>query len=95
VENTASLVVAMGFRKAVVAPALGVIGEHLSQQRELVYERGQLNQTLEKLAALPAERLKQMGDLNYREIRSYAWANLAKVFTELLRGQGTLARKIG
>ncbi len=94
VENSGSVCMAMGFRKPVVAPALGVIGERLCHQPDLVYPPGGLSNALAVLAALPAARIAQIGELNYKEIRGYAWTNLARVFTELLASQEISATRI-
>jgi len=87
VENTSSLVVAMGFRKPVLAPNLGVIGERLRHQQELVYEPGGLEASLGKLSGLTAARMVQIGELNYEEIRRYTWSDMTSVFTEVSDGQ--------
>ncbi len=83
VENSGSVCMAMSFRKAVVAPDLGVIGERLHRQKELVYASGGLVAALAKLASLPAARLTAIGEANFAEITSYKWENLAAVFREL------------
>jgi len=84
VENTSSLIVAMGFRKPVVAPDLGVIGERLCRQRELVYQPGGLADALTVLAALPRERLEEIGEANYTEVTKYQWKDMGVIFQELL-----------
>ncbi len=86
VENTASLVVAMGFRKPVVAPNLGVIGERLCRQLELVYEPGQLEAGLRKLAEMTPARWKEIGEANFEEVSRYSWGDLGKVFQEISEG---------
>jgi len=83
VENTSSLVVAMGFRKPVLAPNLGVIGERLCHQPELVYEAGGLEGALQKLSELSLERIAKIGELNSAEICRYSWCDMAKIFAEL------------
>jgi glycosyltransferase involved in cell wall biosynthesis len=85
VENTASLVVAMGFRKPVLAPNLGVIGERLNRQPELVYEPGGLVAALEKLVQTPSAHLAEMGEANFVEARRYDWDDLNQVFREIFQ----------
>ena len=92
VENTSSLVVAMGFRKPVLAPNLGVIGERLCHQRELVYEPGGLEAAMAQLSTLTPARITQIGELNYQEIRRYTWNDMSKVFAELTGIQPALAK---
>ncbi len=83
VENSGSVCVAMGFHKPVVAPAMGVIGERLRHQPELVYPPGGLAAAVQKLAALPAARREAIGRDNFAEVTGYRWENLATVFAEL------------
>ncbi len=84
VENSGSICVAMGFRKAVVAPDLGVIAERLHRQRELVYEPGGLAGALQRAAALSGAQLAQFGEDNFKEVASYGWERLAPAFEEAL-----------
>lgn len=83
VENTSSLVVAMGFRKPVVAPNLGVIGERLHRQPELVYTPGNLDHALAALAKLSPDRIIEMGAANFDEVSRFTWSDIAGVFHEL------------
>jgi len=83
VENSGSVCVAMGFRKAVVAPDLGVMRERLHRQRELVYAPGGLADALRRLAAMPAARVAEIGEANFAEVTSYQWESLVGVFQEL------------
>jgi len=73
VENTAVAGRRDGFRKPVLAPNLGVIGERLCHQRELVYEPGHLEPAMAKLSILTPARIAQIGELNFQEIRRYTW----------------------
>ena len=83
VENTASVCMAMGFRKPVVAPNLGVIGERLHRQPELIYPPGGLADALQALAAMPAERWQEIGQENFAEVANYRWENFASLFREV------------
>jgi len=80
IENSASLTMSMGFQKPVVAPNLGVIGERLRGQPELVYWPGGLAGTLEKLAAMPAARLAEIGLANAAEVQRHNWKEIAGLF---------------
>jgi len=84
IENSASLNVAMGFRKAVVAPKLGVVAERLCRQPELVYEPDALVGTLQKLAALAPTRLVEIGQANFEEVSKYKWTDLVKLFDAVI-----------
>ncbi|HVU38137.1 MAG TPA: glycosyltransferase [Opitutales bacterium] len=82
VENTSSLVVAMGFRKPIVAPDLGIIGERLCHQRELVYAPGELITGLKTLAGLSTVRRSEIGAANFEEASRHDWSDLAPVLAE-------------
>jgi len=82
IENSASLTMSMGFRKPVVAPNLGVIGERLHRQAELVYVPGGLASTLEKLAGLSPARLTEIGQANFEEVQRHRWSDIATLFDE-------------
>jgi len=83
VENSGSVCLAMGFRKPIVAPNLGVIGERLQAQPELIYAPGGLPDALQALAKLSSVRLQEIGEANYREIKRYSWNAFGRFFMEL------------
>jgi len=85
IENSASLTMTMGFRKPVVAPDLGVVGERLCRQRELVYGADGLVAALQRLAALTPARLAEIGQANFDEVRKYKWEDV----TQLLEAGGS------
>ena len=87
VENSGSVCLAMCFHKPVVAPYLGVIGERLHRQPELVYAPGGLSNTLRTLATMPLARRAEIGEANFAEATSHRWENLTAVFEEVLAGR--------
>ncbi len=87
IENSASLTMSMGFRKPVVAPNLGVIGERLHRQPELVYAPGPngLEEALEILAQLPPTRLAEIGAANFAEVSRHQWSDLEALFDQAMK----------
>jgi len=84
VENTSSLCVAMGFKKPVVAPSLGVVTERLRHQPELVYNPGDLAKTLGKLESFSQGTLDDIGEANFKEVTSYRVEKFATLFDEIV-----------
>jgi glycosyltransferase involved in cell wall biosynthesis len=82
VENSGSLLVAMGFARAIVAPALGIIPERLCRQPELLYLPGRLEESLRRLAGLDQAHLRALGRQNLEEVTKYQWDDLAKFFPQ-------------
>jgi beta-1,4-mannosyltransferase len=79
VENSGSLLVAMGFARPVIAPALGVIGERLRKQPSLVYPPGQLGPALEQLRTITLSELRRMGAENRNEVTRYHWDDFPRL----------------
>ncbi len=80
IENSSSVVLAMGFGRAIVAPALGVLPEQLAHQGDLLYPAGELGPALERLVALPQARLDQAGRQNRRAAEATRWEDFAELF---------------
>lgn len=79
VENSGSLLVAMGFARPVIAPALGVICERLRTQPSLVYTPGQLGSALERLRSISLAELRRMGAENRTEVTRYRWDDFPRL----------------
>lgn len=79
IENSGSVILAMSFKKAVIAPAKGVLEERLKNQPELLY-KDCLDESFEVLKKLSAEDLLQIGEKNFRELFKYSWADFAAAF---------------
>lgn len=80
VENSGSVILAMGFAKPVVAPALGVLPERLRQQLALLYPPGHLYEALERLQRMDREALNEIGRRNLEEVERYRWEDFAGLF---------------
>ncbi len=80
IENSGSVILAMGFAKPVVAPALGILPERLRQQLTLVYRPGHLYEALERLKGMDRETLGEIGRQNLEEVERYRWEDFAELF---------------
>lgn len=83
IENSGAVILAMGFRKAVVAPRIGVLPERLSSQPELLYVTSP-REALVKLDQLSHEELHAIGQRNYLAVRQHRWEDFAICFGQKL-----------
>jgi glycosyltransferase involved in cell wall biosynthesis len=79
IENSGSVILAMSFKKAVIAPAMGVVKERLIKQQELLYTES-LEQSFENLKRKTSAELKKIGEGNYDTLLKYSWTDFAKAF---------------
>lgn len=79
IENSGSVILAMGFRKPVIAPDMGALTDRLKNQPELLYKES-LEESFEVLKKMSSEKLEQIGENNFRELSKYKWADFAKAF---------------
>lgn len=79
IENSGSVILAMSFKKAVIAPAMGVLEERLINQPELLY-RSSLEDSFEVLKKLTSEDLVQIGEKNFYELSKHSWADFITAF---------------
>ncbi len=79
IENSGSVILAMGFKKAVIAPQLGVLNERLKNQPELMYHES-MEQSFEVLKKMSPEKLAQIGELNFCELDKFKWEDFAVAF---------------
>ncbi len=79
IENSGSVILAMSFKKAVIAPSMGVLKERLVKQQELLYSES-LMQSFEILRNMKRETLKEIGEKNYERLSIYKWSDFAKAF---------------
>ncbi len=82
IENSGSLIMAMGFARPIIAPRQGVISERLRQQDEWLYDsHDELRQKLEMAATSPSTRLEAAGNRNFTALAKYTWEDFAFLFT--------------
>jgi beta-1,4-mannosyltransferase len=77
VENSGSLILAMGFRKAVIAPVRGVIATRLNHQRQLLFKTD-IDEILSKIEDI--SDLDKVGMENYEQVERYHWSDTAILF---------------
>lgn len=78
VENSGSAIMAMGFKKPIVAPKMGVLQKRLAQQSMLLYDN--LEQGIQKALELDTATLKNLGEANYKALQQYTWKDFGKAF---------------
>jgi len=84
VLNSGSVLLAMGFGKAVVAPNLGLIPFRLNRQTELLFDDVHpLVSVLQKAEKLDSTALKKIGDVNRTEALRYNWDDFAQFILAL------------
>ncbi len=80
IENSGSAILAMGFKKPIIAPRKGVLKYRLSQQDLLLYEEGELKNALLKSDSLKSEELKEIGNRNFRALLEHKWEDFSVCF---------------
>lgn len=78
VENSGSAIMAMGFKKPIVAPKMGVLKKRLSQQDVLLYD--DLENGLNKALQFDKAELRNFGEENYKALHKYTWEDFSKAF---------------
>lgn len=78
VENSGSAILAMGFKKAILAPEIGVLKKRLINQKELLYE--DLLKGMQKCFTYSKEELKIFGEKNFNSLGNYKWSDFRKIF---------------
>lgn len=80
IENSGSAILAMGFKKPIVAPNLGVLSERLQQQHELLFEEGEMAKILGAALAMDKSKLRKIGLQNYKALEKYKWEDFASCY---------------
>jgi glycosyltransferase involved in cell wall biosynthesis len=84
VLNSGSVLLAMGFGKAVVAPEIGLIPFRLRSQPQFLFnDQNSLLSILEKTEHMTLEELKEMGVENRRQALLYTWDDFAQFVLNL------------
>ena len=79
IENSGSVILAMSFKKPVIAPKMGVLTERLRNQPELLYEES-LEESFKVLKEIACTKLEQIGANNLRELDQYKWTDFTEAF---------------
>lgn len=80
IENSGTVILAMGFAKPVIAPSLGVLQERLAAQTDLLYEGGLLRQAMEHTIALGPAALDRRGERNRQALEAHRWEDIVTLF---------------
>ena len=81
IENSGSVILAMGFKKVVIAPNVGAITDRLKNQREFLYS----DNLLDKINLALSKALDEIigiGEKNYQELKKYSWEDYSSYFIE-------------
>jgi len=79
IENSGSAIMAMGYKKAVLAPKMGVLSARLEQQDYLLYDS--LDVGLKRALEMEKKELEKMGELNFMALKKYKWEDFGKAFS--------------
>ncbi len=86
VENSGTVILSMGFSKAIIAPKMGAIAERLKNQPDLLYsDQSALKNTLMYALRKRTEELQTIGDLNYQSLQENKWSDFQACFTKQIR----------
>ncbi len=86
--NSGSVVLAMSFRKPVIAPAMGSIPEILNSKGGFTYrasEKGGLLEAMMRALKCKPDELKAMGDRNFEKVKEFTPETLAARTLEIYR----------
>jgi len=79
IENSGSVILAMGFKKPVIAPRVGAVANRLSQQDILLYNN-KVENSLKELKNISIKELADIGQSNFNEVQKYTWKDFSKLF---------------
>ncbi|GAA0193125.1 hypothetical protein GCM10009122_56080 [Fulvivirga kasyanovii] len=83
IENSGSVILAMGFGKAIVAPAMGAVVDRLKSQNQLLYNpegEEELRAIIRRLMEMDHEEVNDYGRINAEELKEYQWKDFSKMF---------------
>ena len=81
IENSGSVIMAMGYKKAVLAPEMGVLTQRLCRQPQLLFQH-QPEEALKTFASMSQAELERIGRENYDEVNRYRWEDFADCISE-------------
>lgn len=78
VENSGSAIMAMGFKKPILAPKTGVLKKRLQQQENLLYKS--LGEGLKNVFDLNKKEIIELGEVNYQALKKNKWQDFTNIF---------------
>ena len=79
IENSGSVILAMGFKKIIVAPNIGVLPDRLVNQKDFLYKNN-LKEILHEIMQLENHRLIEYGEKNFNELKKHNWSRFGQFF---------------
>ena len=79
IENSGSVILSMGFSKAVIAPFEGVLPMRLSAQNELLYKE-HLSEVFENMGNYNLVNIEEIGRENFINLTKYKWEDFSENF---------------
>lgn len=82
IENSGSVVMAMGFKKPIVALHSNVLNDRLKYQTALLFNKESFSETIIKAINTPASLLQEYGENNYKQLKEYSWSDFGPLFIQ-------------
>ena len=79
IENSGSVILAMSFKKPVIAPRMGILTGRLRNQTELLYTKS-IQESFACLKELNNQDLERIGELNFEELFKHNWTDFVNFF---------------
>ncbi len=79
IENSGSVIMAMGFKKPIIAPNKGVVKYRLKEQSQLLFTES-INEVLFSIKSMERFEFESIGKKNFEAVESYQWKDFAKLF---------------
>lgn len=79
IDNSGSVILAMGFKKPIIAPYMGVLIKRLQHQKKFLY-KDNLHEKLNKILALSDDELFEIGLKNFNFLQKFGWKDFSKQF---------------
>lgn len=79
IENSGSVILAMGFCKPIIAPNVGVVSDRLSHQAELLFTDS-LGNAIKRADRMPPNTLHEIGLKNIEAVQRHKWTDFSRVF---------------
>ena len=83
IDNSGTVILAMGFGLPCLAPAVGAVATRLAAQPQLLFAPGALASTLGLALNLPKTMRDEIGKNNRAQVQSHLWEDFAHVFHKL------------
>lgn len=82
IENSGSVIMAMGFKKPIIAPNSNIINYRLKNQKELIYEGDHLKETIVRALQMNINDIQKLGEYNYRELFNHKWEDFGALYLQ-------------